>query len=74
MIESYTTSIIADRWQEAVDKPDYARWRSLAEWCAQLADAIEHNEPDSIMVPALRGVYEAAYGRMLAMLNKEKAA
>lgn len=71
---SHISRIVYDRWQEAANDPTYARYHSLAQMAAALADTIEKEEPDSILAPAMRGIYEAAYQRMLAMLPQEGSA
>lgn len=73
MSQSYLTSIVEDRWKDAVANPSIPRWRTLAGLAAQIADAIEDSDPNSIMVVAHRAVYEESYKRMLAMQPKEKA-
>lgn len=74
MNTSHLTTIIEDRWNEAVASPTIARWRTLAQLAAQVADAIEGSDPDNIMVVAHRAIYQEAYARMLAMQPKEIAA
>lgn len=74
MIDSYTTTIISDRWKEAVANPSIPRWKTLAAMAAQIADAVEMNDPDSIMVVSLKAVYQEAYKRMLAMQPVEEMA
>ena len=64
---TYLTSIIEDRWVEAVATPTIARWKTLSQMAAQLADALEEHDPDNIAVVAHRAVYREAYSRMLAM-------
>lgn len=73
-MSTYLTSIVEDRWNEAVEKPDMARWKSLAALAAQVADAIEHSDPNNIMVIAHRAVYQEAYMRMLAMMPERMEA
>lgn len=68
---SHISQIVVDRWNEAVASPDVARYRSLAQMAAALADTIEKDEPDSILAPAMRGIYEAAYQRMIDMTKHE---
>lgn len=65
--------IVTDRWNETVAEPTLAKWRNVAQLAAQLADSIEHEAPDHVLVPALRGVYEAAYARMVELQPKEVA-
>ena len=65
--------IVTDRWNEAVADETLPRWRNVAQLAAQLADSIEQEEPDHMLVPALRGIYEAAYARMVALQPKEVA-
>lgn len=74
MSQSYLTSIVEDRWKEAVANPSIPRWKTLAGLAAQIADAIEDSDPNSIMVVAHRAVYEESYKRMLAMQPKEVTA
>lgn len=74
MNDAYLTSIIEERWKEACANPSIPRWKTLAGMAAQIADAIEDNDPNSIMVVAHRAVYQEAYARMLAMHPKEEAA
>lgn len=74
MSQSYLTSIVEDRWNEAVANPSIPRWKTLAAMAAQIADAVADSDPNSIMVVAHRAVYEESYKRMLAMQPKEKAA
>lgn len=69
-MDTNLTSIVEDRWREAVASPTAARWRSLSAVSAQIADAIEHSDPDNLMVVTHRAVYEEAYKRYLAMLPK----
>ena len=64
---SYLTTIVEDRWNEAVSAPTIARWRTLAAMAAQISDALADNDPDNIMVVAHRAVYQEAYARMIAM-------
>lgn len=67
------SKIVTDRWNEAVADETLPRWRNLAQLAAQLADSIEQEEPDQMLVPALRGIYEAAYARMVELQPKEVA-
>lgn len=67
------SQIVTERWNEAVADESLPRWRNLAQLAAQLADSIEHDAPDHVLVPAFRGVYEAAYARMVALHPKEVA-
>ena len=71
---SYLTTIIEDRWNEAVANPSIPRWKSLAGLAAQVADAVADSDPNSIMVVAHRAVYEESYKRMLAMQPREMTA
>lgn len=71
---TYMSQLVSDRWDEAVAEPTLQRWRNLAQFAAQVADDIEYNEPDSILSHAMRGVYRAAYTRMLALQPQEIAA
>lgn len=66
-MSAYLTSIIEERWNEAIASPSIPRWKTLAGLAAQVADAIEHGDPDNLMVIAHRAVYQEAYKRMLAM-------
>lgn len=74
MTTTYLTSIVEDRWAEAISNPSIPRWKTLAAMSAQIADAIEHSDPDNIMIAAHRGVFEECERRMLAMNPKEVAA
>ena len=74
MNASLITTIIEDRWAEAVANPTIPRWKTLAMMAAQIADALEFHDPDSISAVAHRAVYRAAYDRMLALEPKEIAA
>ena len=69
MSHIHLTQIVTQRWNETVAEPTYLKWRNVA----QLADSIEQEEPDHMLVPALRGVYEAAYARMVELQPKEAA-
>lgn len=71
MNESYLTSIVEERWNEAVANPSVARWKTLAELAAQIADSFAQHDPDNIMAAAHHGIYVKAYERMLAMVNEE---
>ena len=70
----YLTTIIEDRWNEAVANPSIPRWKTLAGLAAQVADSIEYSDPNNIMVVTHRAIYQEAYSRMLAMEPKEIAA
>lgn len=73
MSHIHLTQIVTQRWNETVAEPTYLKWRNVAQLAAQLADSIEHEAPDHVLVPALRGVYEAAYARMVELQPKEVA-
>lgn len=73
MSQAYLTSIIEERWLEAVANPTIPRWRTLAMMAAQIADAVADNDPDSLMVITHRAVYESAYTRMLSLMPKQDA-
>lgn len=67
---SWTTTIIEDRWKEAVANPTIPAFRSLAVMADDLASALELHDPDNIMVPAIRGVAVDCQARMLALMPK----
>lgn len=69
MSHIHLTQIVTQRWNETVAEPTCLKWRNVA----QLADSIEQEEPDHMLVPALRGIYEAAYARMVELQPKEAA-
>jgi len=71
---SFLTTIVEDAWNDAVARPDIARWRSLAEMAKDIAAALKENDPNNIMTIAHRAVYEEAHKRMLALQPKEIAA
>lgn len=73
MSKAYLTSIIEDRWNEACANPTIPRWKTLAMMAAQIADALEYHDPDSISAVAHRAVYRAAFDRMVALHPKEIA-
>lgn len=56
--------IVAERWEAAVKNPSPEKWREVAQLAAHLADSIEHAEPDSMLIHAMRGIYQGAYQRM----------
>ena len=64
---TYLTSIVEKAWKEAVARPDYARWNSLADLAKGLADSLQQLNPDDISVIAHRAIYHEARKRMLAM-------
>lgn len=67
----HVSTIVHDRWLEAVENPDMARWMSLAQLAATLADAIESDNVDNILAASMRGISAAAMERMLAMQPEE---
>ena len=73
MSHIHLTQIVTQRWNETVAEPTYLKWRNVAQLAAQLADSIEHENRDHVLIPALRGIYEAAYARMVEMQPKEAA-
>jgi hypothetical protein len=75
---NWTTEIVEKRWQEACERPNIARWKSLESLATMLADAVAQidNEQaykgkDNITVAALRGVAYEARCRMFDMMPKE---
>jgi hypothetical protein len=68
---NWTTEIVEKRWQEACERPNIARWKSLESLATMLADAVAKHEPDHITVCALRGVAYEARCRMFDMMPKE---
>lgn len=74
IVDTFTTTLVSDRWNETVAAPTYDKWRNLAQLAAQIADAVEENDPNSIMVVSLKAVYQEAYKRMLAMVPAREAA
>jgi hypothetical protein len=64
MIES---EIVTARWNEAVQNPDIARWRSLAYFAGYIADKMLDADPNNIQGHAMRGVSFEAHNRMLDM-------
>lgn len=69
---TYITTIIVDRWKEAVADPTIPRWHSLAMITAHLAYSIDQEEPDSVMVPVFRGIHEAAHKKMINLQTKSE--
>ena len=74
MNTAHLTSIIEQRWNEAIANPTIPRWRTLAQMAAQVADSLAEHDPNNIMVVTHRAIYQEAYSRMLAMEPKEIAA
>lgn len=66
-MNSHLTTIIEDRWIEAIAAPTIPRWKSLADFAAQIADALAENDAENIMVITHRAVHAEARKRMLAM-------
>ena len=74
MNTAHLTSIIEQRWNEAIANPAIPRWRTLAQMASQVADSLAEHDPNNIMVVTHRAIYQEAYARMLAMEPKEIAA
>jgi len=68
----WTTEIIEQRWKEACERPDIARWKSLESLSTMLADIIVKEDFDNIAVAALRGVAAEANRRKIAMQPLEE--
>jgi hypothetical protein len=68
---TWTTEIVEKRWQEACERPNIARWKSLESLATMLADAVAKHTPDHISVCALRGVAYEARCRYFDMMPKE---
>ena len=66
-MNSYLTTIVEDRWINAVAAPTIPRWRTLADLAGQIADALAENDAENIMVITHRAVQAEAHKRMLAM-------
>lgn len=59
--------IIAERYREAVEAPDIARWRSLAYLAGFMADNILQSEPDSVIGDDVRTISLLAWQHALDM-------
>jgi hypothetical protein len=68
---NWTTEIVEKRWNEACERPNIARWKSLESLATMLADAVSKHEPDHISVCALRGVAYEARCRYFDMMPRE---
>jgi hypothetical protein len=65
MIES---EIVTARWNEAVQNPDLARWRSLAYFAGDIADKMIDADPNNIQGYAMRGISVEAHERYMRMM------
>ena len=72
MNTSYIIDPIEERWNQAVASPSIPLWSTIAEWSEHMADALEANNPDNIMVVAHRAISQEARKRMLAMEPKKE--
>ena len=68
---NWTTKIVEKRWQEACERPNIARWRSLESLATMLADAVSKHDANHISAAALRGVAYEARCRMFDMMPKQ---
>ena len=68
------SEIIRTRWYEAVAKPTYAKWHSLASMLAAQADLAETHAPESPMAKELRRMYEDAYDEVIRLQNQKETA
>lgn len=73
-MDTNLTSIVEDRWREAVAEPSIPRWQSLADWASDMASAINASDPDNIMVATHRGVAAECEKRIRKMMPKAVAA
>jgi hypothetical protein len=71
MIDVLYELLVEQRWKEACERPDIARWKSLETFANTVADSIEKNRPNHISVTNLRGIATKAQCRMLEMIPKE---
>lgn len=62
------SDIITARWNEACERPDIARWRSLAYFTGDIADKMIDADPNNIQGYAMRGISIEAHERYMKMM------
>lgn len=71
---TYFSEIVADRWAEAINEPTIQRWESLKDLTRRIIDLTRKEEPDSILIPMMEGVYRAASNRIVDLMPEQEAA
>jgi len=65
MNPNYFSQIVTDRWNEAIADPTVDKWVSLKDLTRRIIDLLRKDEPDSILIPTMEGVYRAASNRVI---------